>query len=189
MTTLASGIVQTRLGDTTSNAVLFIARVLFGFPLMMNGVGQIVMPGLMESQMDMVGVSLVWKWPAILASLLGGLAILTGWQVRLASFLLIIYVVTATVLFHNTHMLADGAEPLAVPQLATEHCTWFLEDFKGISDPDPDLIRGCAMYRLFFDMAKFMDHITMMVPALLLLIVTGGGRWSVEGWLARRRKD
>ena len=139
--------------------------------------------------MNMVGVNLAWKWPAIMASLLGGLAIVLGWRVRLAAALLIIYVVTATLLFHNTQMLVASDDPLAVPDLALRMCKWYLYDYKGIAGPvSDDFLHGCAVYRLWFDGAKTMDHLTMMVPALLLLVVTGGGRYSLESLLRKKWK-
>ena len=178
-------------GLVPADVALLVARVIFGFPLLMNGVGQIAMPGIMEAQMSLFGVSLAWKWPAILASLLGGLAILVGWRVRLAAALLVIYVVAATLLFHNTHTLLDGDDPLAVPELARRLCEWHVYDFKGVArgQVSEEFIHGCAVYRLWFDGAKTMDHLTMMVPALLMLVATGGGRYSIEAFFRRRRKD
>ena len=62
------------MGRIPADVWLLLARVLLGLPLVMNGVGQLAMPALMDAQMNMVGIDLVWKWPAIRASLLGGLA-------------------------------------------------------------------------------------------------------------------
>jgi len=177
------------VGRVGPNAVLLLGRLIFGLPLLMNGVGQIAMPELIESQMNMVGVSLAWKWPAIMASLLGGLAIVLGWRVRLAAALLIVYVVAATLLFHNTQTLVPSEDPLAVPDLALRMCEWYLYDFKGVAGPVSDeFLHGCATYRLWFDGAKTMDHFTMMVPALLLLVVTGGGHYSLESSLGKKWK-
>lgn len=185
----ADAIERGTVGRVRADAVLLLGRLIFGLPLLMNGVGQIAMPGLMESQMNMVGVSLVWKWPAILASLTGGVSIVLGWRVRLAAALLIVYVVAATLLFHNTHTLVTSGDPLAVPDLALGMCKWYVYDFKGVSAPVSDeFLHGCAVYRMWFDGAKTMDHLTMMVPALLLLIVTGGGRYSVESYLSKKWK-
>lgn len=177
------------VGRMRSDVWLLLGRLIFGLPLMMNGVGQIAMPGIMESQMTMAGVSLAWKWPAIIASLMGGMAILLGWRVRLASVLLIIYVVAATLLFHNTHTLASGDDPLAVPELATRMCEWYIYEFKGVTTPvSADFLQGCGVYRLWFDGAKTMDHFTMMIPVLLLLAGCGGGSWTLENALRNRRK-
>lgn len=186
----ADRIESASVGRAGSDALLLLGRVLVGLPLLMNGIGQVAMPALIEAQMIIVGVSLAWKWPAILASMLGGLALAIGWRVRLAAALLIIYVVAATLLFHNTHTLVTGDDPLAVPDLALRMCEWYFYEFKGVAAPvSEELLRGCGSYRLFFDGAKTMDHFTMLVPCLLLLIATGGGAYSLENVLRRRRRD
>jgi uncharacterized membrane protein YphA (DoxX/SURF4 family) len=178
------------IGRIKPDVWVLIARIIFGLPLLMNGVGQIVQPELIESQMNMVGVSLAWKWPAILACLLGGLAIVIGWRVRLAAFLLIIYTVAATLLFHNTHTLVTGDDPLEVPQLARQMCEWYVYDLKKIpaGSLSEDFFTGCGVYRLWFDGAKTMDHFGMMIPMLLVLVGVGGGAYSVEHVLRKRRK-
>lgn len=177
------------VGLVPADAYLLLARIILGFPLLMNGVGQIAMPGIMEDQMNMVGVSLAWKWPAILASLLGGLAILLGWRVRLAAVLLIVYVIPATLLFHGTQNLVTGDDPLEVPELAIRLCQWQVTDFKGVTTPvSADFLRGCGFYRLWFDGAKTMDHFTMLIPALLLLAGAGAGHFSLDRFFSRNRK-
>lgn len=178
------------IGRIGPDVWVLVGRIIFGFPLLMNGVGQIMQPELIESQMNMVGVSLVWKWPAILACLLGGLALVVGWRVRLAAFLLIVYTVAATLLFHNTHTLVSGSDPLEVPQLARQMCEWYMYDFKKIpaGSLSEDFIRGCGVYRLWYDGAKSMDHFVMMVPMLLVLAGIGGGAYSLENVFRKRRK-
>lgn len=169
------------VGRLQPDAWLLLARVLLGLPLVMNGVGQLAMPALMAAQMDMVGLNLAWKWPAILASLLGGLCIVVGWRIRLAAALLVLYVIPATLLFHNTHTLVRGDDPLAVPELALRMCRWYVYDFKDVASAvSDDFLKGCAAYRLFFDGAKTMDHFTMLIPALLLMVGAGAGRFSLD---------
>ena len=183
------GLENRSVGRIPADVWLLAARILLGFPLVMNGIGQILTPAPMEAQMSLVGVSLAWKWPAILASLLGGLAVLVGWRIRLAAALLVIYVVAATLLFHNTQNLVIGNDPMAVPELALRMCRWFIHDFKGVTTPvSNDFLRGCGVYRLWFDGAKTMDHFTMLVPLLLVLAGTGGGRYGLEHWLAKKMK-
>jgi uncharacterized membrane protein YphA (DoxX/SURF4 family) len=187
---VADGIESGSIGRIKPDVWILIGRVIFGLPLLMNGVGQIMQPELIESQMNMVGVSLAWKWPAILACLLGGLAIVIGWRVRLAAFLLIFYTVAATLLFHNTHTLVTGSDPLEVPQLARQMCEWYVYDFKKIpaGTLSEDFFKGCGVYRLWFDGAKTMDHFAMMLPMLLVLAGIGGGTYSLEHYFRRKRK-
>ncbi len=187
---VADGVESASVGRIKPDVWVLIGRIIFGLPLLMNGVGQLAQPELIESQMNMVGISLVWKWPAILACLLGGLAIVFGWRVRLAAFLLIIYAVIATLLFHNTHTLVSGSDPLEVPQLARQMCEWYVYDFKKVpaGSLSDDFMTGCGVYRLWFDGAKMMDHFTMMVPMLIVLAGIGGGRYSLEHAFRKRRE-
>jgi|GEM_PF-5127231 len=175
---------QKAIGWVSKDVWLFLARFLIGAPLIMNGVGQMAQPEIMIAQMNMYGLSLAWMWPAIMASFLGGWAIVLGWRIRTAALLLIVYSIPATLIFHGSFM---GWENKAiVPAVNLEYCRWFV-GFEKLPPQSAEFIQGCGFEKGLADMFIFMKHITMLIPSLLLLMV-GGGRFSLEAWLQKKRE-
>lgn len=200
-------------GLLSANIYLLIARIIFGLPLIMNGVSQLgAMSGLLDAQMQISGIDPVWKVPAALASLLAGLAILLGYRIRLAALLYIFYVVAATLMVHNSHtLLANGIDvfeiegstigtfnmasgrlvegPTLLPEYARKNCEWYIKDFRQMKGKivNDDFVLGCSLLRVELDQTISMRHFTIFVPALLFLIAAGAGRFSIEGWLSSKR--
>ncbi len=176
-------------GWISADVWLLIGRILLAVPLIMNGVGQalgeLVGPDkMMSSMMSMRGVSPVWMWPAIMASFLGGWAILLGWRVRATVFLLGFYSVIATLMFHNTFIGWDNKQ--LPPQFSLDACRAMIA-WDKLPPASDEFINGCAYFRTTSDMFAFQKHFTMLIPALLLLMA-GGGRFSVEEWARKKRE-
>ena len=174
---------QTCLGWISMDVWCFLARFILGAPLIMNGIVQMAQQEIMIAQMNMYGVSLAWMWPAIMASFLGGWAIVLGWRIRTAAILLGIYVVVATYLFHGSFI---GWENKAVaPPVSLEVCRWWI-GFEKLPAASDEFIRGCGFFKTLGDLFTFQKHITMLIPALMLLM-GGAGRFSLEAWMEKRR--
>ena len=172
------------LGWVADDVWPLAARVILGVPLIMNGIGQMAQPQILIDQMNIHGVPLAWMWPAILASLLGGWAIVLGWRIRAAAVLLLVYTVAATVLIHGSFI--GWADKAAAPAVSLEACRWWV-GFEKLPAASEEFIRGCGFFKTLGDLFTFQKHVTMLVPALLLLMA-GGGRYSLEEWLGRKRE-
>ncbi len=174
---------QSCLGWISKDFWLFLARFILGAPLIMNGLAQMAQPEIMIAQMNMYGVSVGWMWPAIMASFLGGLALVLGWRIRTAAILLVIYTAAATYLFHGSFL---GWENKAVsPPVSLEACRWWV-GFEKLPAASDEFIRGCGFYKTLGDLFIFQKHVTMLIPALLLLM-GGAGRFSLEARLEKKR--
>lgn len=175
-------------GWISADVCLLIGRVVLGFSLIMNGLGQamgeLVGPEKMMSTMiSMRGVSLDWMWPAIMVSFLGGLGILLGWRIRTTVFVVGFYSVVATVMFHGTFLGWENKQ--VMPQFNLDVCRAMI-GWDKLPPASDEFINGCAYFRTMSDMFSFQKHFTMLLPALILLMA-GAGRLSVDEWTRKKR--
>ncbi len=175
-------------GWISADVWLLVGRIILGLSLIMNGVGQamgeLVGPEkMMSAMMTMRGVSLDLMWPAILVSFLGGWAILLGWRIRTTVFLVGVYSVVATVMFHGTFMGWENKQ--VMPPFNLEACRAMIA-WDKLPPASDEFVKGCAYFRTMSDMFSFQKHFTMLLPALMLLMA-GAGRFSVDGWTRKKR--
>jgi len=76
-------------------------RILLAIIFILAGIGKIKDPAGTIGYMQSVGLPGILLWPTIALEVLGGLAIVVGFQTRLVAFLLAGFTVVAAVLFHN----------------------------------------------------------------------------------------
>jgi len=84
------------------NSFIHLAgRILLAIIFIMAGIGKIKDPAGTIGYMQSVGLPGLLLWPTIALEVLGGLAIVVGFQTRLVAFLLAGFTIVAAVLFHN----------------------------------------------------------------------------------------
>jgi putative oxidoreductase len=79
---------------------ILAARVLLGALFIVAGLGKLADVQGFAGYMASGGVPAVLAWPVILVEILGGIAILVGFQTRLAALLLAAFSIVAAVLYH-----------------------------------------------------------------------------------------
>ena len=88
------------------NQYLHLAgRILLASIFLISGLGKIADPAGAIAYMQAMGVPAVLLWPTIALEVLGGLAIVIGYQTRFAAYLLAGFCILAALLFH--HNFAD----------------------------------------------------------------------------------
>jgi len=84
------------------NSFIHLAgRILLAIIFILAGIGKIKDPAGTIGYMQSVGLPGILLWPTIALEVLGGMAIVVGFQTRLVAFLLAGFTVVAAVLFHN----------------------------------------------------------------------------------------
>lgn len=84
------------------NSYIHLAgRILLAVIFILAGIGKIKDPAGTIAYMQSVGLPGILLWPTIALEVLGGLAIVVGFQTRLVAFLLAGFTVVAAVMFHN----------------------------------------------------------------------------------------
>jgi len=84
------------------NSYIHLAgRILLAIIFILAGIGKIKDPAGTIAYMQSVGLPGILLWPTIALEVLGGLAIVVGFQTRLVAFLLAGFTVVAAVMFHN----------------------------------------------------------------------------------------
>lgn len=76
-------------------------RILLVLIFVISGAGKITNSEGTMGYMEMMGVPGILLWPTIALEVLGGLAIIVGFQTRIAAWLLAIFSVLAAILFHS----------------------------------------------------------------------------------------
>ena len=76
-------------------------RVLLASIFLISGVGKISDPAGTMGYMQMMGAPTILFWPTVALELLGGLAIVVGFQTRLVSYLLAAFCLIAAFIFHR----------------------------------------------------------------------------------------
>ena len=87
-----------------------LGRILLAVIFIMAAIGKIKDPAGTISYMASVGLPGFLLWPTIALELLGGIAIIVGFQTRLAAVALAVFTVVAAVLFHNN--MADQMQSI-----------------------------------------------------------------------------
>lgn len=85
-------------------------RILLVLIFLMAGVGKISDPAGTAGYMQSMGVPGILVWPTIALEMLGGIAIVVGFQTRLAAYALAAFTVVAAAIFH--HNFADQMQML-----------------------------------------------------------------------------
>ncbi|HSH73547.1 MAG TPA: DoxX family protein [Methylophilaceae bacterium] len=84
------------------NSFIHLAgRILLAIIFILAGIGKIKDPAGTIGYMQSVGLPGILLWPTIALEVLGGLAIVVGFQTRLVAFLLAGFTIVAAVMFHN----------------------------------------------------------------------------------------
>lgn len=86
--------------NALSPLAMVAGRVLISFMFIMSGIGKITGLEGQQGYMEMMGVPGFLIYPAILVEVLGGLAVLLGYQARIGALLLAGFCVVSGVLFH-----------------------------------------------------------------------------------------
>jgi putative oxidoreductase len=76
-------------------------RILLALIFILSGIGKIPDPAGTAGYMESMGVPGILVWPTILLEILGGIAIVLGFQTRIAAFALAIFTIAAAVIFHS----------------------------------------------------------------------------------------
>ena len=76
-------------------------RILLALIFVISGAGKIADPAGSVGYMQAMGVPAILLWPTIALELLGGLAIIVGFQTRLVSYLLAAFTLIAAAIFHT----------------------------------------------------------------------------------------
>jgi putative oxidoreductase len=82
-----------------------LGRILLSVIFIMAGLGKIMDPAGTVGYMQSFGIPALLLWPTIALEVLGGVAIIAGFQTRLAAFSLAGFSIAAALIFH--HNFAD----------------------------------------------------------------------------------
>lgn len=85
-------------------------RIMLALIFVMAGIGKISDPAGTMGYMQSMGVPGLLIWPTIALELLGGVAIVVGFQTRLVAYALAAFTVVAAAIFH--HNFADQMQSL-----------------------------------------------------------------------------
>lgn len=80
-------------------------RILLALIFILSGIGKISDPAGTAGFMESMGIPGILVWPTIALEILGGIAIVVGFQTRIAAFALAAFSIAAAVIFH--HNFAD----------------------------------------------------------------------------------
>lgn len=84
-----------------SNISHLAGRILIALIFIIAGAGKLTDPAGTTGYMEAMGVPGILLWPTIALELLGGLAIVVGFQTRLVSYFLAAFCIATAVLFHS----------------------------------------------------------------------------------------
>ncbi len=87
-----------------------LGRVLLAIIFILAGIGKIKDPAGTMGYMASAGLPGFLLWPTIALELLGGIAIVIGFQTRIVAVALAVFTVVAAVLFHNN--MADQMQSI-----------------------------------------------------------------------------
>jgi putative oxidoreductase len=85
---------------TTQNTVLLAARVMLGLLFVLAGLGKLGNVEGFAGFMATGGVPTALAWPVVLFEIVGGLALIAGFQTRIAAVALGAFCILAAVLYH-----------------------------------------------------------------------------------------
>ncbi len=87
--------------DGLKKYIPLISRILIGLIFVLAGAGKLADPAGTAGYISSVGLPGILVWPTIALELLGGLAIIVGYQTRIVSLALAAFCVVSAALFHN----------------------------------------------------------------------------------------
>lgn len=87
--------------DSLNKFIPLVSRILLGLIFVLAGVGKLADPAGTAGYMASVGLPGILVWPTIALELLGGLAIIVGYQTRYVALALAAFCVVSAALFHN----------------------------------------------------------------------------------------
>ena len=130
--------------------ILLLGRVALGAIFIKSGLQKLMALGAFAASLAGRGVPQSSTWAVIGATVefVGGIMIVTGFRIRVASLLMILFVIVATGISHRYWEFADAARRAQESQF-----------FKNLS----------------------------IIGGFLLLFVAGGGRFSLDSLLPRRK--
>lgn len=82
-----------------------VGRILLALIFILSGIGKISDPAGTAGFMESMGVPGILVWPTIALEILGGIAIVIGFQTRIVAFALAAFSIAAAIIFH--HNFAD----------------------------------------------------------------------------------
>jgi putative oxidoreductase len=90
-------------GQKMQASVHLVARFLIAFIFLMSGLGKIANVSGTQQYMEQHGMpfTLLFLIGAVAVELLGGLSLLTGYKTRLGAFLLFLFLIPTTLIFHT----------------------------------------------------------------------------------------
>lgn len=80
-------------------------RILLALIFIISGLGKLANPAGTAGFMESMGVPGMLVWPTMALEILGGIALVIGFQTRIAAFALAVFSISAAVIFH--HNFAD----------------------------------------------------------------------------------
>jgi putative oxidoreductase len=98
-----NGISQTKEKKEMKALIQLFARFLIAFIFLMNGLGKVLNPSGTQQYMAQYGMPLVFLLliGAIGVELLGGLSVLTGYKAKWGAFILFLFLIPTTLIFHT----------------------------------------------------------------------------------------
>lgn len=135
----------------SDDVILLLGRVALGAIFVKSGIQKLLVLSVFAASLAQRGIPQSEMWAVIGATIefVGGILIITGFQTRYASLLMVLFVIVATGISHRFWEFADAARRAQESQF-----------FKNLS----------------------------ILGGFLLLFVAGGGRFSLDA-LLRRRKE
>ena len=88
-----------------SSYMHLIGRILLALIFIISGLGKLANPAGTSGFMESMGVPGILVWPTLALEILGGIALVIGFQTRIAAFALAFFSIAAAVIFH--HDFAD----------------------------------------------------------------------------------
>lgn len=86
--------------NALSPLVMLLGRILISFMFILAGLQKVTDIGGTQGYMESVGVPGILVYPTIVLEVLGGLAVLVGYQTRIAALLLAGFCILTALLFH-----------------------------------------------------------------------------------------
>ncbi|MGE0232317.1 MAG: DoxX family protein [Flavobacteriaceae bacterium] len=96
--------------DQAKSLAAPLGRVFIAIIFVVSGFGKLMGIGGTQQYMEAMGVPGVLVYPTIVLELLGGIAIIVGWQTRIVALALAAFTLVAALIFHND--LADQMQQI-----------------------------------------------------------------------------
>jgi putative oxidoreductase len=87
--------------STSANAALLVGRILLALIFVVSGLSKLTSIEATMGYMEAMGVPGALLWPTIALEVIGGIAIVAGYQTAITSLLLAAFTLVAGILFHS----------------------------------------------------------------------------------------